>query len=713
MPLSTLEDRIAKDDRADAKAFDAKLRAMVASGEIKKERVPALVAERGRRFQEKANARRQELQRMIQARREAMGSSGTLAALRPVTSAVMNFGESASFGLAPKIGGAIAGALSPTKTVGEGIEEAQLQLEALSSPTAGARMGALAGTIGGAFAGPRAVVGRGVDTLARLGAAPFAARAAQAGTLGRGIFEIGKAAAATSANVGVSELIEGVVTGRDAEQIADRVKLGLMFAGPLSVVSGGLSTAFRTREVDQAGMALLQRAQRIMPNFRPTPDVLRQGSETQGFFRSLANVPGGRGVIARYMSERIYTPIRDALDDMQRAIGPSNAGGRAAKALGEIVPPEGARSFANVRKGIQAQAFQAEGGEIVDPNLWRGVLGALGGTNKRARLALGSEGPRGSSMSSIVSSIQTMNKKFMRELHAARAAGRAPRIGVKVQDLENIRQRLGELAGYEDIARATRDVAGISARDSRDARVLYHAVTQAMRQQSPAVDQAFNATKALRAAQKELEPLVGAARNFDPDQLVSQVFSGKNPVRRLRLLRRRMSGAENEALAGAYFGDFLRQLSRDAGDGRRLLTQTMRNAFNGNGRFRAALFDEVVGGPKTRRDLMDLAEILERTAPARAEGSPTAGRALDALVASGTVNLPKLALDVMHDPKLMQGFMARGVGMIFSYTALKSVLEGGLSRDLQALATGGVARSPTTIAAGMSTTANEVLDTRR
>lgn len=719
MPVSKLEERISQKRNENVKAgmpvlgseLDKKIKAALAAGKIKKGEIPSIVAAYVRKLEGEAQQRRAKLAEMTQARQEAMGDSRSLSALRPLTAGMMNFADQATFGAAPVIGGALAGAIRPDMTMGEGIEDARLQLEALSQPTAGAKLGSAAGMIAGSFVGPRAAVGRGSDIVASL---PFVGRAVQSSRLGRGIFEIGKAATAAGAGVAASELIEGGIAGREAEQIMDRIQTGLMVAAPIAVGAGTLAASFRVKpsDIDEAGIRLLNRMRRVMPGFRPTPDFLRQGSETQGVLRSLANVPGGRKMIGDYVSESIYRPMRETLEEMQRAVGPAQGAQKAGRALADIIPPEGNRSFANLRRGMMGQVFRSEGGTPVTRDSWTSIMRALGDQNSKARKALGTEGARGRPMGDALGILRSVNRKMQAEWRAAEAAGRDPRINITVQHLENLRQQFGKIAGFDAAARASRELGSVSDRDVRDARAMYHAIRNVMRQTSTSVDNAYNEARILREAQKELEPLVGAARNFDPDRLVSQVFNTKSPIRQLRLLRQRMSGVEDQALKGAYLADFLEDVSRDTtGKGARILTQTMRNKFNGNGRFRASLFDEVMGGPKNRRELNALAEVLDRVSPTYKEGSPTAGRVLDALAARQVVNLPNLAVSVMTDPKFGWGLFRQTLGAVGAYTMLNRILRGGIGRNLEQLATGGIPRNviPVTFSSGLSTLANQNL----
>jgi hypothetical protein len=696
---SRLEDRLAKEYREMLADMSKNIQADLSSGKIKQSDIPAIEAYYKQRFDKSALDRRQKLYNAA-LEEEARGKFSSR--VNQAFEAIKGAGDTLTLGASSAIG-ARGGALAR----GVPLEDVQIEQEAKSAQYPGART---IGSFAGAFTGPPAMIGRTASQLTgraflkpTLAAAEMALERPFSGTVSKIALEgLRGATAGATANAGISA-IEGLLAGKDVQQIGHDLWWGTVVGGALGGIGGGVAGSFRTPEIDQAGVELADRMKRVVPNFRTDPAFIRQSSFIQAALKWASNAPVGKSMVRRFYRRAYIDPTRKAISDLRREI----AGGevdldKAASGVRAAVGTAGQESGALQRQinTIQDTAFFAEGARPISTELQAKVLDGLSKMDQIRAMELGSRGERSAKLSSLF--------RELRELaDTARSTGLRMRRGEKgpeitVQVYENFKKRAREIAQFNAQARGTIGEAFSSA-DVREARRIYALLSMAERQTSPMVDRAMKASAPLRALQNELRPLINPATIADNATLLQQVFTGKNPLRRIAVLHRVMPPEQSQALAGAYLSDFLESVSKRAG------------GFNGpqanqlwrasSGKYRAEMFDAVIGsgdveaGRRVRAILGDIFDSMDRASRTigGAEGSPTAAYLMSANIAGDAVRSIEILNDVFSDPRIAMSKLRQAGGLVFAFVALSKTLDGSLARQLDRLATGQPAEAMTRI----------------
>lgn len=584
---------------------------------------------------EKAQAARLEHQREMLTKQIAAARArvpGTASGPSPVSFGLNMFNEMGA-------GAPVAGASALTAPVtaikrGVGLGEAyDLNRSRLEQLLSASPASAAAGKVGAylvpnspiagvAKAGFRAAGGVKLAELAAKGAAPGAKWAGQLLSAFAG--SAGAIAATNAVKYPFGEDSAAETVQKTLEATKDPLNIAVT-AG-----LGGLAAAARSAP-DLPTRNLLAWAERKMPGFKPSPDMSR---DPDGFMASLVDAMSksahGRRVVSEYVGRHFYEPLRRSVDEIAKAAGLSRGRGagsvqmateKAGSAVQRLVGVDdagkaAAGSLAARRKAINAGAFAQAGNAAVPAQSLAKVARVLDALDARAS----AKGPLGDARSGAW---QEQFNKFREATKQAAQTGRP----VPAQALEDFRQTVGSFSKF----RAGPDTP-ISARDVREARVVYWATREALRETSPVIDNAMRRAADLHAASRSLKQVVNA-QAMTPAQTVLATVQAPNFTARWKTLKQQLTADELDAFRGSYLGHFLADVAVNRGNATKareaLNLRAMDKAWSRTGPFQQKIFDAVFDGASMRADLRArgmVSDVFLRSGLGRAEGSQTAGR---------------------------------------------------------------------------------------
>ncbi len=676
----------------------ARLLAVAKERKLPREQVETLLAEQTRQFDEIDRAPIE--QRKQQIREQARAARETARAKAPITgvtgnigSAIANRVNTAAFGLPQTAAAALAAPYMAHKLgsgLGEGFQFGREMIgDVLESSPVGATVGKLA-----AFTGPGGRVSRALGPSAARAATDAAFIAAGGQKLAQAAARMdhfGKRAAtqiaaAYAGGTAASSLIQGVEGLQDERSLTEVGTDILQTAmSPLNVgLSVGLGTAAAgvRAKMDPETRRLLALARQRLPGFRPTPDMERPGSFWSGLVDYLRISPTGRTTAGKVAQEAVWDPMRAAVRRLKATSGASGNVARdietAAGSVKRLLPGEGMRGEIKERikqLGEAGVAGSEAAGETVSGSSWQIMGRAIEQIRARADRKRGAEGAHSAAFSAILDDLWSVARGPRRQtpIHQRTAGQQAygkqfpsqPFVaGITQGDpkaplvaLEEIRQRLGALANFDERFKVP---GGPTSRDVRDARILYGVTRAVIGRNSPQhLGQALEDIKQLRSFEKAFAPMAQVANVGDDVQIVEAMATRPDFRHRWPEYLKKTTLPEQQAMRGAYAARMMEEvfLGMDLGKplaGQRILSR--KNRLNellrhGSSPYRREVVDRILG-PAFRQELEDIAEVSTMVAKSpliRAEGSETAGRLLfDQTVVSAARELPSATSDIIR-----------------------------------------------------------------
>lgn len=533
--------------------------------------------------------------------------------------------------------------------------------------------------------------------------AEMAAKAAETSTVKGAALQLASALSGSAGVIGASNAMNAALGERDISTIVGDTLSQIASPSNLLLAGGtaGIATAFRAVPA-KAKLELIERAKKILPDFKATPDMLREeGGFLSGLVNSLAWHPAGRRIATNFMREHIYTPINKALETMQLvtyARAPELAveatGKRLRGLMGDAPGSFGSRIERAGKRGFEA-AEQA--GDTVSLATMQSLRDTIAKFNARAAAAAGTEGARGADMTRIVDQIEDLFQKASKG-----------ELTIKPQMLDNLRQALAPIAGFDGrgMPQAINEV--ISLRDARDARRLYRSIRIAEQQSSPSIDRALNEIRELRQMWSSFKPMANVADMGTAADTARKMFSATDFERRWKAFQKLSSADAVSAARGAYLGDFLEEVSLYRGSAtapdRLVGIGKAEELWKRNGPYQAAKFRAVLG-QDVMNELRDIGRVSNMAlgSIAKAEGSATARRMQDLELVNGAMDAAGMATMILKDPSpglkmQLVGHLLRPVGLYFMADAL---LNGRTAQALNRLASGQAVTGPRALPAAL------------
>ncbi len=501
----------------------------------------------------------------------------------------------------------------------------------------------------------------------------------------------------------------------------------------LSAGSGILASSLR-RAPDKPKMQLIRRIKRHMPEFKVSPDMLRDGTSIQQLVRNLSHMPFFKGFMRQYINDGFIKPMNEAVNRIvKKSSGRTLANQtpqRAADVVRQTVGSGPARpgSVARARQQKLKTAFAEEGQLPIaretyrwmeNFHVWRnaerktsrfketenkelkGAMDALDDWFWHMRRKGSTFGPGEGPMGGKAPSGTNVLGRTPRYKTDPRT-GKRIEIGepdINMQEIADVWDSLADLTRVNKIFSSNKltDMQ-LSGWDLRQAQRLQATLSHMLRETSRRngmgmVDEAFNTSKVIQRELKYLEPLV---KGIDEDEfkVLDKVFTAPNAVKRWDVFMKHKTAEEIQAIRGWYVKRFLeRNVPRGADD--LLVSKTKAKAATSEptSMFRRPLFDKIMGDSgQVRRELEDLAELtaLGQKGMLSFEGSATAGRAAEFIIYGEALDMAINA----HQATGMQAVMKK-LGAVGAYVLLKStVTDGRAAKALNDLATGKAAPVP-------------------
>lgn len=610
------------------------------------------------------------------------------------------------------LGAPVAGAAALTAPVtalsrGIGVGDAyQLNRAKLDQLMNASPVSATAGKIAGfltpaspagavAKAGFRAAGGVRLAELAAKGTAPGAKWAGQLASAMIG--SAGAIAATNAAQYPFNEKSAAETVKESIEGIKDPLNVGL------TVGLGGFAAAAR-HAPDLPTRNLLAWAERSLPGFRPSPDMVR---DPDGFLASVmdaaAKSPQGRRTVSEYAAKHFYEPMRKSVDAIAKAAGLSRgntpsavqmATDKAGSAIQRLVAKDAAGkpaagSLAARSKEVTDAAFAADGGVAVPSDSLARIGTVLDSLDARAA----AKGPLGDLRSSGWSSV-------LGQFRAAAKHSAETGTPIPAQAMEDFRQTV---AGFSKF-RAGPDTP-ISLRDVREAREVYGAVRESLRRTSSTIDRALSTAADLHEAQRMLGNVVNA-QSLTQAQTVLQTVQAPGFAQRWRTLKQQLTAEELDAVRGSYLGQFLADVAVRRGTATKprdaLNLRAMERAWNKTGPYQKTIFDTIFDGARTRAELLTRGRISDaflRSGIGRAEGSQTAGR--QAVLDAADEALDATQQIVTSNPGALKNAFGFVLGQAGRFGLINAVLNGRLRNFLMDAGTGKPLAVGTTVPAAL------------
>lgn len=616
-----------------------------------------------------------------------------------VGAGVASYGDEALFGIPSKVA---AAATSPITALARGVplgEAYQANRETIGEFLGGHPVASGAGRIAANFAPtPISAVGTlggrlaGMQKLAKGAAESF-----EAGRLGLAAAkQMASAWTGAAGAIALTGAVEGAVeSGKEgvAKSIRDTFDTltSPNLTTALTTALGLVPTAGRwLSKSDAETIKMIEAGKRLIPGFKPSAAEYQDKHSFVGSaIDYLSKTPAGRYFASQWLRRNYYEPMREAVTDLRKAFGSGDQTRdlqEAAKGVRELVGGGVDVSGRLTPGSLQTRAataghvgFGAGGNAPVEHRKLTAIGKALDYLDARRTAQFGTEGARGEELSAVMSDARNLLSKLQ-------YVPETKSTNITVQMLDNLRQRLGDIAGFgSEVWGKAGAAKAFSRADAREARKLYHVLRAVEQQSSPHVDKALNAIRALRVEARKIGPLM-AQGQLDDIPILARTFEAKDFRQRWAAMERQMPTETIQALRGAYLGDFLDVVTRYA-DGKLgkvyFSAPSVDALWSGQTRFRREVFDAVLGS-ENREKIWEMAQAswAVRQGFGRAEGSETAGRMIFAQEAKDARELAEAAEEFITNPVLTNSLWRTVIGKVGGMAFAKSVLDGKIGQAL-------------------------------
>jgi hypothetical protein len=620
----------------------------------------------------------------------------TLAKIGSLISAGMNYGNMAAGGLPARGAAALTApvtALMGDKSLGDAYNENLTRAQDIlgASPVSQA-VGETAALVAPTPMG--AVVGK----AASLAGAPMAEAAAKAADAGASIAQIGarqlfSSLASSAGAVGAYDAVTGLpdaVTGRkSAGEIVSKAVQD--FSNPVNLatagIGGALATAFRVKP-DLAKIVDIEKWKRW--GYSPTAaDYRPEGSTVGSITETISKSPAGRGMVRELADKGFYQPLRKSIQALQDTL----AGGKTPpigdmneKAAAGLTRALGDRTVPGSLASQIAEKARATAPEFAAPLPAEDARALLGEVNRIAREHAGELGTRGEAGTPFANLISGQDKKGSLAYVLSQISQGSQ---ATLQSIGNIISRIDDTLDWDALARARSGTAVIANADQAILSKTRGVLRQYLRAQSPVLDNLYQDIASLREVRDALTPMQRGVDSQETKKILDSLVNARGFRERWDNIAKTLSMDEIRAYAGSYLADFLEQASlHSEGERTALSSNAMKRLWNGSGKFRRDVFDQIL--PDVMPYLAErgrASDAFRRTIGAP-EGSRTFSRSTDAAALAALGNGPAMAMDALNDPTFRMKLFSRVLGIGGTWSLANSLLNGRIRQRLIELATG-------------------------